>query len=50
MDEWKIVVSDPLIQSTVHNIVKDETSVYSILSAINDWMVEHIAYPSETQI
>jgi hypothetical protein len=50
MDEWKIIVSDPLIQSTAHNIVKNETNVYAILSAINGWMVEHIAYPSESQI
>ncbi len=48
MDEWKIIVSDQLVQSTASNIVKGETNVYSILSAINGWVVGHIKYPSES--
>ncbi len=49
-DEWKIIVSDPRIQQNASNIVKGETNVYSILSSINSWMIEHISYPSETQL
>jgi hypothetical protein len=50
LDEWKIIVSDPLIQTTATSIVKGETNVYSILSAINSWIVDHIKYPNEDQI
>ncbi len=46
-DEWKIIVSDPTIQTAADDIVKGETNVYSILSAINSWIVDHIEYPSE---
>ncbi len=49
-DEWKIIVNDPIVQSTANNIVKGETNVYSILSAINSWMVAHVRYPSESEL
>lgn len=49
LDEWKIIVSDPLVQSTADNIVKGEVNVHSILSAINAWIVDHIGYPSESR-
>ena len=50
LDEWKIVVSDPQIQNMADNIVKDETNVYSILFAINAWIVDHIEYPDGDQL
>jgi hypothetical protein len=49
-DEWQIVVSDPRIQTNASNIVKGETNVYSILSAINSWMVDNIEYPNHDQL
>ena len=49
LDEWKIIVSDPQIQATADNIVKGETNVYSILFAINAWIVDHINYPNGNQ-
>ncbi len=49
-DEWKIIVSDPQIQTTADNIVKGETNVYSILFAINAWIVDHIEYPDKDQL
>jgi len=49
-DEWKIIVDDPRIQTNATNIVKGETNVYLILSAINSWMVDHVGYPSETEL
>jgi hypothetical protein len=49
-DEWKIIVSDSRIQTNASNIVKGETNVYSILSAINSWVVGHIEYPDHDQL
>jgi hypothetical protein len=50
LDEWKIIVSDPNIQSMADDIIKGETNVYSILFAINAWMVEQIKYPNENRL
>lgn len=50
LDEWKIIVNDPLIQNAADDIVGGEENVYSILSAINSWITGHIKYPSQSGI
>jgi hypothetical protein len=50
LDEWKIIVNDPQIQNMADDIVKGETNVYSILFAINAWIVDHIEYPDGDQL
>ncbi len=43
-DEWKIIVSDPGIQSTAYDIAGSERNVEVALREIYDWMVSNIRY------
>ncbi|MBM4237525.1 MAG: transglutaminase domain-containing protein [Euryarchaeota archaeon] len=45
-DEWKILVSEPSIESRAEAIVGDETNVLAIIESIYDWITANVRYPT----